>query len=167
VDARRRARRGVWAFRLIFYPGAVILALLALTNRGHIHPAETSLQLAGHTDQRRQFGFGLDKRMRPLWFVTEFVYSCAGERLSTWSVPRGGKVPWRFDDPTLNVRQADDIHYNDGHTADAVLTLQAQVGDGGRTVTGTMRLTAQMESPEGPRYPCDSGPVSFSATADG
>ena len=70
----RRARRALWAFRLVFYPGAVIAAVLLLAGRSE---GETATFLDGTTSQRAPVELRLEGDT-PTSFGTRAKLRCPG-----------------------------------------------------------------------------------------
>jgi hypothetical protein len=148
----RRARRALWAFRLIFYPGAVIVALLLLSARstaGEEQPRAGT----GETSQRRPIALQV-RDGHVTRFITQIEATCPDGRSYKYAwtadyIGAGGHVRERFG-----------RRWNDGVVADVNLTMRARVDHG--VVTGTLRMLEKRPDV----YDCDSGVVSFSARAD-
>ena len=159
----RRVRRVIWAFRLIFYPGALVVALLPLAGRSSGDAPST--WLAGRTDQQQSFEMRLDED-RPDLLHTTVVATCGDGYTLEHRWRMGSRVPdarFVFDDPTLTVSQTSDVAYDDGQTRRVTLRLRAHVEDD--SVKGTVWMDARGGS-DRRFYVCESGPVSFSAAAE-
>jgi hypothetical protein len=157
----RRVRRVVWAFRLIFYPGALVVALLLLSARSSGDVPSTWLD--GRTDQRHSFTMRLDDD-RPAYLKTTVVATCAdGDELTrVWRMRhRPPDAPFVFDDHTLSVTMEQDVVYDDGQNRPVTMRLRARVEDD--SVTGKMWMVTRRGSAR--PYDCEAGPVSFSAAA--
>jgi len=161
----RRVRRVVSAFRLVFYPGAVLLVLVLLPLAlGGGAPRQTTW-LDGTTSQDKYFQLRIDPDGRLGGLGTAFNTRCGGmpwtPQVVTWR-PRG---PFVLHDGTLTIRESKTHRYLD-YTWHRTATLHARVTDD--SVRGTMDLVERLvDRPEyGAYYACESGPVSVSATAD-
>jgi hypothetical protein len=151
----RRARRALWAFRLIFYPGAVLVAVLLLTGRseGEVRVFE------GKTSQGLDFGLRIDKNEQPGRIATAFRTRCPGGPWVIVWVPYG---PFHLEDGVLKLRRTTTHRYTyGGQTSRRVVTFEAHI-DGGR-VRGTATAVEEFDGPVWGRYLCESGAVSFSA----
>jgi hypothetical protein len=159
----RRVRRVLLAFRLIFYPGAVIVAVLLLTGRSSGY-SET--WLGGRTDQERSITIRLDDG-RPGVFSTTLVGTCPRGRQwpRRWIQRDDPREPFRFDDHRLTVTHRSLEDNGHGWTGHVTLRLTARIEDD--AVTGTMTLVERSTHPDATAdYVCESGPVSFSAAAE-
>jgi hypothetical protein len=142
----RRARRFIWAFRLIFYGGAAIIALLLLTGG-----SDANEPLIGKTGQGREFAMQFDGD-RPMWFETSIRGRC----------PRGdGAMHHWASTQRLEVRDGviwaettKPSRWSTG-TGELTMRLRARVDDD--AVTGTLWLTNRIGS-----YVC-AGETDFSA----
>jgi hypothetical protein len=159
----RRVRRALWAFRLVFYPGAAVIALLLLSGSGS--DAVSSTWLGGSTEQRERFTMRLDDD-RPGYFHTNVVGTCAdGYRWTQrWFMGDGApESPFAFDGRMLSVTKATDMPYSNGQTGRLTMRLRARVEDD--SVMGTVSLVTRLENPGGAPYVCESGSVGFTAHA--
>jgi hypothetical protein len=152
IDARR-ARRVVWAFRLLAYGGAAIAAALLLTGGGD----EGTTFLDGRTSQDEPFTMELEDG-RPTHLGVALLHSC-GWRVRWWSFD-GKTTRFRFDDGRLVVRERITRDYGNGEVGERNYSLEARIADG--RVTGTMRVVENVTAGRG-TYVCESGDVSFSA----
>jgi hypothetical protein len=154
----RRARRVIWAFRVVFYPGAALAAVLLFASRGDGEPARW---LTGKTDQGRPIGLAV-RDGRPTFLNTFIVGDCPWEErwALDWSRGPGAPVPWRFEDGTLTIRQRTDHRYERDWTGERSLTMKANVDDD--EASGQMSLVEELRDPTtGRYYVCHSGPVRF------
>ena len=151
----RRARRALWAFRLIFYPGAVLVAVLLLTGRSE---GEVRV-LKGKTSQGLDFALRIDENGQPGRIATAFRTQCpAGPWVMTW-VPYG---PFHLKDGVLKMHEVTTHRYAyHQQTSRRVVTFDARVDDG--KVHGTASAVEEFDGPDWGRYSCASGTVSFSA----
>jgi hypothetical protein len=152
----RRARRALWAFRLVFYPSAVLVAVLALASRsdGDVHT-----WLDGTTSQGMSFELRIDGDGRPVGVGTAFKTQCPGGIYTVRWWPRG---PFRLDDGALRIRETTTHQYDFyDQTSRRIVTLDARVDDG--AVRGTATVVEHFDGPYWGRYLCESGPVTFSA----
>jgi hypothetical protein len=158
----RRARRVVRGFRLVFYPGAVVAAVLLLAGRSD-SDARTSFE--GRTDQGHPFELEL-VHGRPASLFTRITATCSSRE------PR--VVEWSMSAPMLSSRAGRQMTIADGgaHTYDGgdvghrQLSLEAQI-DPDR-VTGHLSLSELVDDhTDGSNYRCESGTVDFSLRPEG
>ena len=144
----RRARRVIWAFRLIFYPGAAIVAFLVLTG-GRSGPEGLR---GGKTQQGFEFVMEFDGD-RPIWFETSITEQCPSGHEATqhWASTQGLEVR----DGVLDVEKVEPSRWSTG-TGTVTMRLRARVDEDG--VTGTLWVRDQIRD-----YVCEAGPVTFSA----
>jgi hypothetical protein len=149
----RRARRALWAFRLIFYPAAVIGAVLLLTGRSDGQPP---VWLDGTTSQGGQMQAQLvDGRVSRL-SIDVRMRCPAGIWTITWSP--------RIEDGRLRLRETTTHRYRfHGQTGRRTITLDAQMED--NTVAGTVTAVEHfVEARYGP-YDCTSGCLTFASAS--
>jgi hypothetical protein len=156
----RRLRRVVFAIRVVFYSGAVVLALvlLPLALPGGAVAEETWLE--GTTSQGEGFELRIDPDGQPGRLATNVKAKCGDGRpywLAWW--PYG---PFRLEGETLTVRDTRTHSYS-GRTWHRTVTLRARVTDD--SVSGTMEAVEQLDDPSYGPYSCESGPVTFLARA--
>jgi hypothetical protein len=146
----RRARRALWAFRLIFYPAAALCAWLLLAGN-----SDAKGPLIGRTQQGHEFVIQLDGD-RPLWFETAITETCGSghEFTRTWATSQ----PFHARGGVLEFEDTSRSRWSNGQYGTRSVRLRARVDHDG--VTGTLWLTDRL----GP-YDCASGAVSFSARA--
>jgi hypothetical protein len=137
----RRARRFIWAVRLIFYPGAAIVAFLVLTSGGS---GPKGLRI-GSTQQGHEFVMQFDGD-RPIWFETSITEQCPSGRGATqyWASTQRLEVR----DGVLDVEKVEPSRWSTG-TGTVTMRLRARVDDD--AVTGTVRVTDQFG-----RYVCEA-----------
>lgn len=157
----RRARRALWAFRVIFYGGAVVFALVflpALVNgRSHGH-VTTQTWLVATTSQNEPFELRIDAGGQPGRVATNVRLKCDDGRpyrLAWW--PYG---PFRLKGDTLSISETK-THTYKGYTWHRTVTLRARVTDD--SVSGTIAAVERLDDPSYGPYACESGPVQFSA----
>jgi hypothetical protein len=153
----RRARRFLWAFRLIFYPGAAIIAILLLAGRSA--GAENWKELRGHTGQGRVFTVFVDEDNRPQQIVTQIAARCPNNGwwyMLNWHAVSRTRIAFDEDTGKLAASYEFRGRWSNGEEANADAHLRGQVQDD--TVTGTLWLADRRGS-----YFCASGVVSFSA----
>ncbi len=147
AEKLRRARRFIWSFRAVFYPGAALLALLMLTHedgRGDVAPT-----LSGVTSQSMRFSAPITSD-RISSFRTLVRVTCPSGRRSihTWE-PVAGPQLFVWDGRRLHVREQLEA-------GTATATLDATFAhDTGLVGTMTMEVVG-LEI-------CRSGVVSFNA----
>jgi hypothetical protein len=144
----RRARRTLWAIRLIFYPGAAVIAFLLLT--GGKDPA---LPLVGETRQGHAFVMGIDGD-RPLWFETAVTETCPDGR--TIEYPWSSSSQLILRDGVVQAETASPVQWSGGRYGTRSMYLMARVDDDG--ATGTLWMTDTLGD-----ITCESRPVRFSA----
>jgi hypothetical protein len=155
----RRARRVVWAFRLIFYPFAALLALALLFGRSE---ADTSAQtLRGRTQAGRAVTLYLVDG-RPASFYASAIVTCPKDRYVQRFIAREPAITLVFHDRTLTASEAWTYDYRNGWIGHGETRLRAQVEDD--RATGTVTMVQRISGPGAP-YTCESGPVTFSASA--
>jgi hypothetical protein len=154
----RRARRLVWAFRLIFYPCAALIALAALAGRSDGVTPET---FRGATDAGRPvtlyFAYG-----QPEAFSTSVGVTCPR---STYVQPVYAREPdttLLLRDGRLTAEHQWAHRYGNSWVGLGTTTLTARVD--GDSATGTVQAVQRLSGPTR-SYECDSGVVSFSARA--
>ena len=120
----RRAKRVIWTFRLIFYPGAAIIAILLLTGSDG---ANDFMTLRGKTAQGREFTLWVDED-RPAQFVTVIAAKC----------PYGGDWYW------LNWRRTDRnrVWFHDDTITGTLRMIDHRVG-GEECDSGPVKFSAQ------------------------
>jgi hypothetical protein len=155
----RRARRVLWAFRMLFYGGAALAALLLLTAGGN---DERPAFAEGRTSQGQVFTMQLDDG-RPASLGTHFSATCNPtlDWHARWWSFDGKTARFDFDDGVLCVREKLTRDYRDGWIGDRDYRLEARVDDEG--VSGTMRYVETLRYGNRAGYVCESGDVSFSA----
>ena len=143
-------RRALWLFRLIFYPAAVLAAVLLLSHRGAADEtfAPTGL-LNGETAQHFAFAVSVGRDGKPLHALTRVRATCPDGVLWT--------ISWRPVITTWHARQSWDWRYP-GEVGHIVLTMRADPA----THRGTLTFTERFTQPSGYRFTCASGPVAFS-----
>jgi hypothetical protein len=160
----RRARKVVWAFRLIFYPGAAIAAFLLLTAGGGGTAVQTGpsidelTELRGRTAQRSEFILRTHEG-RPRHFKTAITAACPDGSKYTldWYRVDADRIDFDEDTGAIDAELAMQGKWSDGVPMDYDAHLNGRLD--GDAVTGTLRLVDQRDG-----YVCDSGPVSFSAS---
>jgi hypothetical protein len=153
----RRAKRAVWAFRLIFYPGAAIIALLLLTSRGAA--ADPPVPLVGHTGQGEKLTFMLDDDHRPDVFYTRLTATCPDtgwQYTLLWHRVDGDRIAFDKDTGKMSAVYTFQGRWSDGVPANAEARMNGHLDDD--RVTGTLRFIDHRDG-----FECDSGAVSFSA----
>ena len=145
----RKARRVRRVFRLIFYPGAAIVAFLLLTGS-----REPDGLLEGRTSQGDAFVMHVEGD-RPVWFDTAFTSTCpSGDKTHrAWASTRR---PVATRDGRFELEQSRPSRWPGGRTGTMTLRLDARVEDG--AATGTLWFQNRLGS-----YVCSAGPVTFSA----
>jgi hypothetical protein len=119
----RRARRTIWTIRLIFYPAAVIGAVLLLAGRGH---AESSKWLTGTTSQGTEFALRLDDG-KPGRLTMAFKTHCPG---GEWTMKWWPYGPFHLEDNRLRIRETTTHRYTyHDQTSRRVVTFDARVRD--------------------------------------
>lgn len=145
----RRARRFVWTFRAIFYPGAALLAFFMLTQRDG--RADAPLTLTGVTSQNMRFTALVDSG-RISQFRTVLRVQCPSGRSITQVWARvDGRPTFLWDGRRLLVHED-----HPTETGTGAATLDARLS-ADSVLEGTM--TFELISLEA----CRSGPISFSA----
>jgi hypothetical protein len=144
----RRARRILWAFRLIFYSGAAVIAVLLLTGG-----KDPDLPLKGETSQGHTFVMGIDGD-RPLWFETAITETCPSGRTYTHAWSSAEQLSVR--DGFLAVKAVGPVKWSGGESGTRTMYLSAHVDHDG--ATGTLWMTDTLGA-----YACESGDVTFSA----
>ena len=161
----RRVRRVIWAFRLIFYPGAAIAAFLLFTGGGSSGSAVDSgpsydelAALRGRTGQHVEFMFWTYEG-RPQRFRTEITATCPGGLPYTLNWVRVDKDRIEFDENTgaVDARLAMQGTWSNGAPMDYDAHLNGRLR--GDTIKGLLRLVDHRDG-----FDCDSGDVSFSAS---
>jgi hypothetical protein len=147
----RRARRFLWAFRLIFYPGAVITALLLLTG-GRAGDSLPDGLLTGRTEDGSEFVLQYSGD-RPLWFETWIKARCADGHEYAQRLASSQPIRVRGDAIQLTETQVSRWTHGTGR-----LNMRLRAHVDGDAVTGTLDMTEW----NGP-YVCEAGPVTFSA----
>jgi hypothetical protein len=162
----RRARRVLWAVRLLFYSGAALTAFLLLTGGGEAGDERT--WLTGRTDQGEAVRVWV-RDGEPMQVRTTLVGTCpdGSEWTHTWQF---GSLtyphPLKREGDVYVGRQTYEESYESEYgpfTGRSELTLRAHVDDG--EVTGRLWLVQTNWYDDRParRYPCKSGAVDFSA----
>jgi hypothetical protein len=161
----RRARRALWAFRLIFYPGAAVFALMLLPLALHGGARRDAIWLNGTTSQSEYFQLRIDPDRQPGRLTTVFEMKCGGTPYTVHKTAWWPYGPFLLHDGTLTIREKRTHRYQ-GRTWHRTVNLHARVTDS--SVRGTMDFVEQLVDPGeyGPYYACESGPVTFSASAD-
>jgi hypothetical protein len=157
----RRLRRGLLAFRVVFYGGAALLVLLLLPvalNR-RATPDETTW-LEGTNSHDARFALRIDRGGQPGRVTAELPLPC-GDGKAYWLVwwPYG---PFRLEGDTLSIRETKTHSYR-GYTWHRTVTLRARVT--GDSASGTIEAVERLDDPSYGPYSCESGPVAFSASA--
>jgi hypothetical protein len=147
---QRRARRTLWAIRLVVYPVLIGGAVLLLAGRSD---GQTPVWLDGTTSQGgraqaelvdgRVARLSIDVRMRcpsGIWAIT-------------WTTRQG---------PHVTETTTHHYRFHD-QTGRRTIVLDARVADG--SVEGIVTSTEHFVEPGYGPYDCASGPVSFSARA--
>jgi hypothetical protein len=156
VDERalRRARRFIWAFRLIFYPGAILAAVLLLSGLGRAHgPAF----LTGITDQGGSVTVRLDDGEPTRLFMDLSVQCPARDWWFMWS--RAG-LPMRDGAMTFTDVAEHRYHYHQ-QTSRRTVKVDARLDDG--RLWGSVTAAEHFDGPYWGAYDCFSDAVSFSA----
>jgi hypothetical protein len=143
----RRARRFVWAFRLIFYPGAALVAFLVLSRSSGPEGLAR-----GTTQQGYEFVMQFDGD-RPLWFETSITERCPAGQEATQHWASTQRLEVR--DGVLDVETTAATTWSTG-TGEVTMRLRARVDDG--AVTGTLWVSDRFGD-----YVCEAGPVTVSA----
>ena len=146
----RRARRVVWAFRLIFYPTALILLLGLLAARSARSGPETRT-LEGRTDQGRAFTLTLVDD-QPTRITTTVLSHCLSGQKSSYTWDTGH---FTLRGHTLAAEEVRPQRWSNGSTGTATMRLYGQLD--GDAVRGSMTLRQQLRD-----YVC-VGTAGFSA----
>lgn len=152
----RRARRWIWAFRLIFYPGAAIIAILLLTASGG---SKASPPLEGRTGQGETFRIWFNDDDRPAQFLTRINTRCPDTGWwyhLDWHRIDATRISFDEDTGAVSAAYEWQGRWSDTVPANLEAHLEGRVDDD--QVTGTLRLVDHR-----PGMTCDSGVVSFSA----
>lgn len=154
----RRARRVLWAFRLFFYGGAGLVAVLLLTGGADERPAFAE----GRTSQGEHFTMRFQDG-RPISLGTYVSATCRPtlEWGAKWWSFDGKTAQFRFDDGELRLHESLTREYENGWVGHRDYRLEARVEDDG--VRGTMRYDEAIRHPDQPAYFCGSGTVRFAA----
>jgi hypothetical protein len=130
----RRARKVIWVFRLIFYPGAAILAAAILAGRSEAGPS----LLEGTTDQNRGVTLTLNGDLADRVTLTVLT-----------RCPDGHEYPSLVQTRTLTMhgntfegRKAWDQEWTDGSVGTATLRVRGRLE--GDTARGTATLVHQL-----------------------
>jgi hypothetical protein len=156
----RRARRAVWAFRLIFYPGALLVAIALIAARGA--NADHRALLTGRTSQGEDVTIRIDRDGQPGRVRMAFWIRCPGDWDWLPWMPYG---PFHLDgDGRLRIRNSGSRWYRNrgGQTGRHTVTFDARIDDD--EVHGTASAVVHFDTPGWGEYDCRSGPVTFSAT---
>jgi hypothetical protein len=155
----RRARRFLWAFRLIFYPGAALVAFLLLTGSGN-GDGEDLTALNGRTARGAEFLLWTHDG-EPRQFHTKITAVCpdGSEYTLDWLRMDSDRISFDKRSGTVDAAWMWRGTWSNGVPADAYARLRGRL-DGG-AVRGTLRLIDHRAG-----YDCDSAAVSFSARAD-
>src|SRR6185436_10576295 len=125
----RRARKVIWAFRLIFYSGAAIAAFLLLSGPSEPGPSV----LTGTTDQGRGIVITLNGDV-PDRLTTTLVGRCDnGGAEYTRSLQT---APLTTDGDTFEVNETSPQRWPNGNTGTATLTIRGRLD--GDTAHGTV-----------------------------
>jgi hypothetical protein len=156
----RRARRALWAFRLLFYPGAALVAVILLAARGE---AGTGVMLEGRTEQGEAVKLQLYDR-EPATFETTLAGRCTdGEPwTATWHFGR-----WeRRGEASYRRHELDEKPY-EGFVGRTELSVEVRV-DGDDEARGRAWFVQTNWRPgDARRTYCGSGPVDFSVRSAG
>jgi hypothetical protein len=157
----RRARRLLWAFRIVFYGGAFLAAPALLGLGGEAKPPSL---VDGSTSQGAGFTMEFEHG-RPVSVDMGVSATCRPplEWHVRWWSYAGKTARFRFDDGVLRVRDQLLRDYRDGWTGERNFTLEARVDDG--RVSGTMRFVEKLSYGGRWDYVCESGDVTFFAEA--
>jgi hypothetical protein len=149
----RRVRRGVRTFRLIFYPGAIVLGALLLTGRGN---ADGPAFMTGKTSQGAEVTLRLDSGKLTRLFMDIRTRCPADDRWFMWS-----HEP-KLHDERLIVRDVTTRHFaSEDRTRRRTVVAHARLDDG--ELRGSLTATEHWDSPVWGAYDCFSDAVSFSA----
>ena len=160
ADDVRSARRAVLAFRVLFYGGALIAAVVLLTGRAS--GGGVAYTLEGGTAQLESMRMDIDGDGDATFFDTEVRQTCThgDEKLTRWFPADGDPVRFDQDGDDLRVEETWDREEG-GVVQRGRATMKAKVAD--RRVTGTIRVVTEW-SRGGRRYAtCTSDAVAFSA----
>jgi hypothetical protein len=154
----RRARRFIWAFRLIFYPGAAIIAILLLAGRSGADTEHLKV-LQGRTSQGETFTLWIDDDHRPRQFYTSIRATCpdGGRYVFDWHRVDADRIAFDEHTGTIDAAWMGRGTWSNGVPRDAYARLQGHLLDDD-TVRGTLRLLDHRRG-----YDCDSGPVTLAA----
>jgi hypothetical protein len=152
--ALRRARRFIWAFRLLFYAGAILAAVLLLSGLGR---ADGPAFLTGTTAAGGSVTVRLDDGEPTRLFMDLSVRCPARDSWFMWS--RAG-LPLR--DGEMNFTDVTDhrYHYHQ-QTSRRTVTVDARLDDG--RLSGTVTAAEHVDGPTWGAYDCVSDSVAFSA----
>jgi hypothetical protein len=155
----RRARRVLWAFRIVFYGGAFLAAPALLGLGGE---AESPSFVDGSTSQGQALTMRFEDG-RPIGIGTHVSATCRPplEWGARWWTTDGRSARFRFADGRLTVRQKVEHDYRDGWIGDRSFTLEARVD--GERVRGAVRYVETIRYGAYPPYVCESGDVTFFA----
>jgi hypothetical protein len=156
----RRLRRVVFAIRVFFYGGAVVLVLVLLPLALPGGAVAKQKWLEGTTSQGASFELRIDPDGQPGRLMTEFKTTCPGGpwtlRWWPYSVPP-------VSDDALTIRETITHTYPDGQTGHRTVTFDARIEGG--SIHGTMKAVERFGDPTYGSYECVSGPVTFLARA--
>ncbi len=157
----RRLRRVVFAFRVVFYGGALVLALALLPVAlpgGVAQSDETWLE--GKTSQGGPFQLRMDADGQPGRLMTDFTTTCPSGpwTLRWWPY----KLP-RVEDGALTILETSTHRYANYPIGYRTVTFRARVEGG--SIHGTMEARERFVDPDYGPYECASGPVTFLARA--
>jgi hypothetical protein len=157
----RRLRRVVLAIRVVFYSGAVVVALVLLPLAlpgGVARSDETWLE--GTTSQGMPFQLRIDPDGQPGRLMTDFTATCPAGALTVRWWPY--KLP-RVNDGVLTIHETSTHRYPNYPTGYRTVTFRARVEGG--SIHGTMEARERFDDPSYGTYECESGPVTFLARA--